>query len=134
VAVLLFCLSGGISSLARAVATERLPDSKTHASQPVSQAQDHSCCPRAHAPLVVPIEVGFLPDSIPCREHPCCVSHGPEVPATLLAASGMRQPGVRKAFGEETGIGIGPQFRFAHNTFSNAAFQPYFFSSMVLRI
>lgn len=133
VAALLFVLSGGVPSLARAASIDPVPDSPGRI-QPDRHTQDHSCCPRAHAPLVVPIGVGLLPDSIPCREHPCCISHGPDVPPILLTASGMRQPGVRRAFGEDSPAGFGSQLCPARDSFFNDAFQPYSSSSMILRI
>ena len=132
VAVLLFGLSGGVSSFARAASIDPVPDVPGR-TQPHRQMQDHSCCPPAHAPLVVPIGVGLLPDSIPCREHPCCISHGPDVPPVLLTASGMRQPGVERAFGEESYPGFATHFQLTLDFLGNDL-QLYSSSSMVLRI
>jgi hypothetical protein len=50
----------------------------------------------------------------------------------LLAASGTRGPTIRQAFGEKTDTGF--QLRFAYDASSGIALQPYFSSSMVLRI
>jgi len=130
-AVILLSLSGGVA-WAAAAETQPALASGTHTGQPVHPMQDHSCCPRIHKAFVPPTAAEFPPQSIPCREHPCCVSHAPDAPPSLPSASGTPGPGTAEAFGDKTGTGF--QFRCSHDTFSNTAFHPYPSLSMVLRI
>lgn len=120
-AVVLLAFSGGFASLAHADANQARP---TH------RVPDHSCCPRVHPAFVPPIAVEVPP--LPCRERPCCVSHGQDAPPSLPATSGTHGPGMQPAFGEKTDTG--PALRIANATSSSIVLQPYSSSSMVLRI
>ncbi|MGD1024058.1 MAG: hypothetical protein ABR880_14830 [Candidatus Sulfotelmatobacter sp.] len=124
-------LSGGATLPASATAAQPASIDRSHASQPVRPMQDHSCCPRVHTALTPPIVAEFPAESVPCRERPCCVSQGTDAPAGLPAASGARGPKIRETFREKTDPGF--QLRLTHDSFSTAL-QPYFSSSMVLRI
>lgn len=130
-AIVMLSLSGAAALPAAATAAQPASIDRAHASQPVRPMQDHSCCPRVHPALAPPITMEFPPESVPCRERPCCVSQGTDAPAGLPAASGARGPNLQEAFREKTDLGF--QLSLAHDRFSTAL-EPYFSSSMVLRI
>ncbi|MGA8866406.1 MAG: hypothetical protein WB510_05530 [Candidatus Sulfotelmatobacter sp.] len=75
----------------------------------------------------------YLPGSIPCREHPCCVSHGHDVPPTLPVASATQRPGASQASVEKTDPAFGTQRHLVYATFGSA-FQLYSSFNTVLRI
>jgi len=130
-AIVMLSLSGGATLPASATAAQPASIDRAHVSQPARPMQNHSCCPRVHTALAPPIALEFPPESIPCRERPCCITQGTDAPAGLPAASGARGPNLRETFREKTDLGL--QLRLTNDTFSTAL-QPYFSSRMVLRI
>lgn len=130
IAGILFSVLSGVAPLAHA-ASQPSPAATT-TGQPGQPMPNHSCCPRVHPIEIPPIAAEFPPDSVPCRQHPCCVSHAPDAPPSLPAASGVRGPSVKEPSNATTSSGF--QLRFIRDTFSNARFQPYPSWSVVLRI
>ena len=57
-----------------------------------SKAHDHSCCPGVHSTLVPPVFVKLAPADLPCDEHPCCATPGPENSPSLPAATRLARP------------------------------------------
>ena len=133
-AVLLCSLGSGLIALAGITATgpHQHAAAVGHASRPVHHAQDHSCCPRAHVAVVPVVAAEFPPEGIPCRERPCCISHGSDAPPSLPITSGTSGPSAQQAFGEKTGMR--PQLRFAIQSFRNTALLPQVSLNTVLRI
>jgi hypothetical protein len=119
-AVLSCSLGSGLIALAGITATRPHQHAAAvgHASRQVHHALDHSCCPRAHV-VVVPVVVAEFPlEGIPCRERPCCVSHGPDAPSSFPITSGTSgRTAAQQAFGEKTGMRV--HLRFASQSFRN---------------
>jgi hypothetical protein len=132
-AIVMLSFSVGPALPARTSDSGPQPASKgsAHASQPPHPTQDHSCCPRVHTALAPPIALEVPPESVPCRERPCCMSQGTDAPAGLPTASGERGSDIRQTFREKTD----PEFQLsiAHDS-SSTALQLHSSSSMVLRI
>src|SRR5580692_4609305 len=62
----------------------------------ISEAHQHSCCPRSHSRWAQFVLAALPPMTMPCgNQHPCCVQQGPENSPALPALRNDSRPDSR---------------------------------------
>lgn len=131
--LIVVCVSAGMIPRSEALTTTRGSSSTANpGDQEQLQMKNHSCCPRMQPRVNLPVPAAFNHESVPCSEHPCCISRAPGSPSGLPAASGLHDPVRGKVFHEK--IDVGAQQRFAGKAERETSIQPSSSLNLVLRI